>query len=100
MGSKDYNRLRPAYSHANSCSVIAYIKARCKGPNIGIVVLVLQTPQCKVSRLIESAPLNHVVKYKTIRQDGEDRSPYVSSEPPVIDKMWMDLYDCKYPSSI
>lgn len=37
-----------------------------------------------------------MVSYKTIRQDGEDRSPYVSSEPPIIDQMWMDLYDCKH----
>lgn len=96
MDSKGCNRVRCAHSHTDNCSDLTYIETQRKGPIVGIVVLVLQTPSISSFQTDKLAPLNGVVKYKTIRQDGEDRSPYVSSERPIIDKMWMDLYDCKY----
>ena len=46
----------------------------------------------------ELAPANDIIRYKNIRHDAEDHSPYVSSDPPLIDELWMDLYDCQFSS--
>lgn len=50
--------------------------------------------------LTQPAPANQVIKYKNIRHDAEDRSPYVAAERPLIDELWMDLYDCEYKGLI
>ena len=52
--------------------------------------------QQKAAVLTQVAPANQVIKYKNIRHDAEDRSPYVAAERPLIDDLWMDLYDCEY----
>ena len=52
--------------------------------------------QQQAAVLTQSAPANQAIKYKNIRHDAEDRSPYVAAEAPLIDELWMDLYDCEY----
>jgi len=57
------------------------------------LISLVSKPTLKDPLLDLWSPANQVIKYKNIRHDAEDRSPYVAAERPIIDELWMDLYD-------